>query len=109
MTIEKMISRQQKELAEYYQYREIRLNDLLAGQNELIHSCIVVSPKTHELLKNLLQEQRQIWEAMEQEELDMLKHIHTLEREGLFDKKAKQSELAAILSGDKEKNQDRGR
>lgn len=109
MTLEKLEARQQKEIADYLREREKRLDDLLSDQKELVSICNVVSPKAHDLLKNLLQEQREACEAMERDELDMLEQIHALEQESFLDKQAKREELAALLSKGKEKDKDHGR
>jgi hypothetical protein len=109
MTLEKLEARHQKELKDYYIDREKRLNDLLMDQKELISNCTVVNPQTHDLLMNLLQEQRNAWEEIEQDDLNMLKHIHTLERETFLDKQAKREELADLLSRGKDSAKDHGR
>lgn len=109
MTLEKLEVRQQKELVEYAREYEKGRTELEKDQKELVSLCMMAEPKAHELLKNLLAEQRQAWEAMQKDELDMLKHIHTLERENFLDKEAKRNELAAKLSVTKDKGNDRGR
>ncbi|OQP49057.1 hypothetical protein [Niastella populi] len=109
MTLEKLVARQEREIVDYFREREKRLTSLEDDQKELVSYCSFVNPKTHTLLKNLLQEQRSAWEAMEKDDLDMLKQIHALERENLLDKQAKRDELVALLSKGKDQAKDRGR
>jgi hypothetical protein len=109
MTLEKLEARQQKEIADYLREREKRHEALEKDQWELVNLCIGTGQKAHDMLKNLLNEQRQAWEAMERDELDMLQHIHTLEQGSFLDKQAKREELAALLSKGKEKDKDHGR
>lgn len=109
MTVDKLEARQQKEIADYLHDHGKRLEALEKDQWELVNLCMVASPKAHELIKNMLNEQRLRWEAMEQDELDMLKHIHTLERESFLDHQVKRDELAALLSSGKDSAKDHSR
>lgn len=109
MTLDKLDARHQKELKEYYRDYERRLAALEKEQNELIDHCVMVNPKTHHLVKTLLQEQRNAWNETERDELDMLKHIQSLERESFLDKQAKREELAVLLSRRKSCDKDHGR
>ena len=109
MTLEKLEARQKKELAEYAKDYEKGSNALEKDQKELVSLCMMAGPKAHELLKSLLHEQRQAWEAMKKDDLDMLKHIHTLERENFLEKEIMREELAAKLAVDRDKEKDRGR
>jgi hypothetical protein len=109
MKLEKLETRQQQELNDYLKEYEKGRSALENDQKELVSLCMIAGPKAHELLKNLLNEQRQAWEAMQKDELDMLKHMHFLERENFFEKQSMRGELINRLSADKVKSSDRGR
>lgn len=109
MTINQLEKQQQKEVDDYWRNRAKRLTALENEQKQIVTHCIIVSPQTQSLLKKLLSEQRKAWEEMEKDELDMMRHIHTLERENLLDKEAKRKELITFLSSPADKSKDRGR
>lgn len=109
MTLEKLEARQKKELAVHLADHEKRFNVLKKNQQELVRNCIIVSPKAHSLLKSLLKEQHEAWQEMEEDDLSLLKHIHSLERESFLEKEKKMDELAALLSKATNHNKERGR
>jgi hypothetical protein len=109
MSLEQLKKRQQKEIDYYWQCRAKRLELLERDQKEITSHCIIMNAKTNDLVKQLLAEQRQVWEEMEEDDIDMLQHVHQLEMENLLDKEAKQDQLKTMLASYSSKEKDRGR
>lgn len=103
LTLKELETRHQEELAEYRRERKKRFDVLEQQQGDLLRGLIWTDTKTYSLLQKLLHEQRRGWENTEKDELDLLNHIHSLEREGLFGTQAKRNELAEKIIASKDK------
>jgi hypothetical protein len=108
MNLKTMAARHEQEINDYWQQRAKRLFELQRSQNEIMSNC-VSNPKAHKPIKKLLIEQRNTWEKMEKEELDMLLHIQALEKENKMKDEAKRLRLIEMLSSKSDKDKDRGR
>jgi hypothetical protein len=109
MTYEELQTRQNREILEYRESRVRRLEKLQNDQAELFRLCKEISPKGHTLLQQLLQDQQKMWQAIENDEQDMLSQIHTLERESFLEKQRAIECLNEVLSRHQNKQLDQGR
>ena len=109
MTLEKLDQRQFREIVDYQKSRFKRLEVLQKDQAALVNLCANISPKGQEMLKNLLDEQKAFFNAMEKEDLDTLKNIHYHEREAFLEKQVAKEELMERLNTKRQRDDDRGR
>jgi hypothetical protein len=109
MKLEKLSERHEQEINAYRQDRAKRLFELQKSQSEIIGNCLVLDKKTRKTVDNLLTKQRQTWEKMEKDELDLLLHIQSMEKESLMKDEEKRLRLIEMLTPKSDKDKDRGR
>ena len=107
MTLEELEARHLEELADYHRERKKRFDSLEQQQKDLLGGLTWTDTRAHSILQKLLQEQRQGWEAVEKDELDLLSHLHSLERESFFEKQTKRNEMAEKIVTSRNKINDR--
>lgn len=106
MNLETMTARHEQELNDYWQQRAKRLFELQRSQNEIMNACASNSKALKPITK-LLAEQRNTWEKMEKDELNLLLHIQALEKENRMKDEAKRLRLIQLLTA-KEHNNHKG-
>lgn len=111
MKLENLLERHMQETDDYRQERAKRLFELQKSQHQILVNYTVLDKKTRKAVDDLLIKQRQTWEKMEKDELDLLKHIQSQEKEGIMKEEAKRAHIIAMLTPDpdKSKDKDRGR
>lgn len=110
MNLEHLFEQHKQEVNDYWQSRAKRLFELQKSQNDVIGNYLVLDKKSRKAVDNLLTKQRQTWEQMEKDELDLLLHIQTLEKESLMkEEEQKRLRVIEMLSSKSDKDKDRGR
>jgi len=106
MTWEELIAAQEKDLADYGDRRRATRTHLYADQLELVGQCCV-TPKSVELIRGIIDQQRDQWRLNEKDELDALLDAHQKERENFKKKEIQRQRLDALLKVSREKVRER--
>lgn len=109
MKLDTLLVRHEQEINTYIQERAKRLFELQKSQNEIIGNCLVLDKKTRKAVENLLVKQRQTWEKMEKDEIDLLLHLQAQEKESVMKEEEKRLRLIELLGSKSDRDKDRGR
>jgi hypothetical protein len=109
MNLENLLERHKQEINDYWQNRAKRLFELQKSQNDVIGNYLVLDKKSRKAVDNLLTKQRQTWEQVEKDELDLLLHIQSLEKQSLMKEEEKRLRVIEMLASKSDKDKDRGR
>jgi hypothetical protein len=104
MNLENLFERHKQEVNDYWHGRAKRLFELQKSQNDVISNYLVLDKKSRKAVDNLLTKQRQAWEKMEKDELNLLLHIQTLEKENRMKDEAKRLRLIQLLTAKEHNN-----